>query len=100
MDEAGSRIHITNIVVPKQILELEKKLEEIREHKNDVVKSQKYEEAAKLRDDEKRIEKELEIAQAEWEEQSKLHKETVTEDNVAEVVSMMTGIPVNRIAQS
>ncbi len=100
MDEAGSRIHITNIVVPKQVLELEKKLEEIREHKNDVVKSQKYEEAAKLRDDEKRIEKELETAQAEWEEQSKLHKEIVTEDNVAEVVSMMTGIPVNRIAEA
>jgi len=65
-----------------------------------VVKSQKYEEAARLRDDEKRIEKELEVAQAEWEEQSKLHKETVTEDNVAEVVSMMTGIPVNRIAEA
>jgi ATP-dependent Clp protease ATP-binding subunit ClpC len=100
LDEAGSRIHITNIVVPKQVQELEKKLEEIREHKNDVVKSQKYEEAARLRDDEKRIEKELEVAQAEWEEQSKLHKETVTEDNVAEVVSMMTGIPVNRIAEA
>ena len=100
LDESGSRIHITNIVVPKQVLELEKKLEEIREHKNDVVKSQKYEEAAKLRDDEKRIEKELETAQLEWEEQSKLHKETVTEDNVAEVVSMMTGIPVNRIAEA
>jgi ATP-dependent Clp protease ATP-binding subunit ClpC len=100
LDEAGSRIHITNIVVPKTVLELEKKLEEIREHKNDVVKSQKYEEAAKLRDDEKRIEKELETAQADWEEHSKLHKETVTEDNVAEVVSMMTGIPVNRIAEA
>jgi ATP-dependent Clp protease ATP-binding subunit ClpC len=100
MDEAGSRIHITNIIVPKTVLELEKKLEEIREHKNDVVKSQKYEEAAKLRDDEKRTEKELEIAQSDWEEQSKLHKETVTEDNVAEVVSMMTGIPVNRIAEA
>ena len=100
LDESGSRIHITNIVVPKTVLELEKKLEEIREHKNDVVKSQKYEEAAKLRDDEKRIEKELEIAQADWEEHSKLHKETVTEDNVAEVVSMMTGIPVNRIAEA
>ncbi|MCA0931619.1 ATP-dependent Clp protease ATP-binding subunit [Lutimonas saemankumensis] len=100
LDEAGSRIHITNIVVPKTVLELEKKLEEIREHKNDVVKSQKYEEAAKLRDDEKRTEKELETAQLDWEEQSKLHKETVTEDNVAEVVSMMTGIPVNRIAEA
>ncbi len=100
LDESGSRIHITNIVVPEQILALEKKLEEIREQKNDVVKSQKYEEAAKLRDDEKRIEKELETAQLAWEEHSKLHKETVTEDNVAEVVSMMTGIPVNRIAEA
>ena len=100
LDEAGSRIHITNIVVPKQVLELEKKLEEIRELKNDVVKSQKYEEAAKLRDDEKRTEKELDIAQVAWEEHSKLHKEIVTQDNVAEVVSMMTGIPVNRIAEA
>ena len=100
LDEAGSRIHITNIVVPKQVLELEKKLEEIRELKNDVVKSQKYEEAAKLRDDEKRTEKELEVAQMAWEEHSKLHKEIVTQDNVAEVVSMMTGIPVNRIAEA
>ncbi len=100
LDEAGSRIHITNIVVPEQVLGLEKKLEQIREQKNDVVKSQKYEEAAKLRDDEKRVEKELEVAQLAWEEHSKLHKETVTEDNVAEVVSMMTGIPVNRIAEA
>jgi len=100
LDEAGSRIHITNIVVPKQVLELEKQLEDVRELKNKVVKSQKYEEAARLRDDEKRIEKELETAQKEWEDHSKLHKETVTEDNVAEVVSMMTGIPVNRIAEA
>ncbi len=100
MDEAGSRIHIINIVVPKKVLELEKKLEEIKDLKNEVVKSQKYEEAAKLRDDEKRIEKELDYAQLEWEEHSKLHKEVVTEDNVAEVVSMMTGIPVNRIAEA
>lgn len=100
LDEAGSRIHITNIVVPKQVLELEKQLEDVRELKNNVVKSQKYEEAARLRDDEKRIEKELAQAQEEWEEQSKLHKETVTEENVAEVVSMMTGIPVNRIAEA
>ncbi|MCA9761326.1 MAG: ATP-dependent Clp protease ATP-binding subunit, partial [Streptococcus sp.] len=100
LDEAGSRIHITNIVVPKQILELEKQLEEVREQKNNVVKSQKYEEAARLRDDEKRLEKDLTAAQQEWEDQSKLHKEVVTEDNVAEVVSMMTGIPVNRIAEA
>ena len=100
LDESGSRIHITNIVVPKQVLELEKQLEDVKELKNSVVKSQKYEEAARLRDDEKRLEKELETAQGAWEEQSKLHKETVTEDNVAEVVSMMTGIPVNRIAEA
>ena len=99
LDEAGSRIHITNLDVPKQILELEKKLEEVKEKKSSVVKKQKYEEAAKLRDDEKKFEKELSIAQEKWEEDSKLHRETVTEDNVADVVSMMTGIPVNRIAQ-
>ena len=100
LDEAGSRVHIINIDVPKQILELEKKLEEVRELKNTVVKKQKYEEAAKLRDDEKQIEKDLAIAQEQWEEDSKNNKVTVTEDNVADVVSMMTGIPVNRIAQT
>ncbi|MCD2260959.1 ATP-dependent Clp protease ATP-binding subunit [Psychroserpens luteolus] len=100
LDEAGSRVHITNIDVPKQILELEKKLEEVKETKNKVVKKQKYEEAAKLRDDEKRLEKELAIAQEKWEEETKQHREVVTEDNVADVVSMMTGIPVNRIAQT
>jgi ATP-dependent Clp protease ATP-binding subunit ClpC len=100
LDESGSRVHITNIDVPKQILELEKQLEEVRELKNSVVKKQKYEEAAKLRDDEKRIEKELAIAQEQWEIDSKNNRITVTEDNVADVVSMMTGIPVNRIAQT
>ena len=100
LDEAGSRVHITNIDVPKQILELEKQLEEIRELKNSVVKKQKYEEAAKLRDDEKRIEKDLAIAQEQWDEDSKNNRIRVTEDNVADVVSMMTGIPVNRIAQT
>lgn len=100
LDEAGARVHITNIDVPKQILELEKKLEEVRESKNAVVKKQKYEEAAKLRDDEKNLEKNLAIAQEKWEEESKKHKEVVTEDNVADVVSMMTGVPVNRIAQT
>jgi len=100
LDEAGSRIHIINIDVPKQIIELEKKLEDVRALKVVVVKKQKYEEAAKLRDDEKNLEKELAIAQEKWEEESKAHKETVTEDNVADVVSMMTGIPVNRVAQN
>ncbi|MDT0294334.1 ATP-dependent Clp protease ATP-binding subunit [Mesonia ostreae] len=100
LDEAGSRVHITNIEVPKKILDLERQLDEVRETKNTVVKKQKYEEAAKLRDDEKKIEKELEIAQERWEEESKQHKETVTDEHVADVISMMTGIPVNRIAQT
>jgi len=100
LDEAGSRVHIVNMDVPKQILELENQLEEVRELKNSVVKKQKYEEAAKLRDDEKRIEKDLAVAQETWEEESKLNRETVSEDNVADVVSMMSGIPVNRIAQT
>ncbi|WP_406683820.1 ATP-dependent Clp protease ATP-binding subunit [Seonamhaeicola sp. MEBiC1930] len=100
LDEAGSRVHITNIDVPKQIIELEKQLEDIKETKNAVVRKQKYEEAAKLRDDEKRIEKELAVAQEKWEEDTKQHREIVTEDNVADVISMMTGVPVNRIAQT
>ena len=100
LDEAGSRVHITNIDVPKQILDLERQLEDVRVLKNTVVKKQKYEEAAKLRDDEKKLEKELAIAQEQWEEDSKNNRIRVTEDNVADVVSMMTGIPVNRIAQT
>ncbi|MDC7997726.1 ATP-dependent Clp protease ATP-binding subunit [Gilvibacter sediminis] len=100
LDEAGSRVHITNINVPSTILDIENKLEEVRELKNTVVKKQKYEEAAKLRDDEKNLERELARAQEAWENESKLHRETVSEDNVAEVVSMMTGVPVNRIAQT
>ena len=100
LDEAGSRVHITNINVPKRVLELEKELEAIREEKNSVVKKQKYEEAAKLRDDEKRIENDLQQAQEDWEKESKENKETVTEDHIADVVSMMTGIPVKRIAKT
>ena len=100
LDEAGSRIHITNIVVPKQVLELEAQLEIIRDKKTKAVNGQKYEEAAKLRDDEKNMEAALHSAQKQWEEDSKLNREIVTEDNVAEVVSMMTGIPVNRVAEA
>jgi len=100
LDESGSRIHITNIVVPKQVLALETELEKIRTNKSNAVSGQKYEEAAKLRDDEKNIESALESAQKQWEEDSKLNREIVTEDNVAEVVSMMTGIPVNRVAEA
>jgi ATP-dependent Clp protease ATP-binding subunit ClpC len=86
--------------VPKQILELERQLEEVKELKSSVVKRQKYEEAARLRDDEKRIERDLAIAQEQWEEDSKNNRMEVSEDNVADVVSMMSGIPVNRIAQT
>lgn len=99
MDEAGSRVHIKNIKVPQEILDLEKKLEEIREEKTKVVKSQKYEEAARLRDTEKQIEVQLKKAQAQWLQDSKDNRETVTEENVAEVVSMMSGIPVHRVAE-
>ena len=98
LDEAGSRVHIINMNVPKQILELEKKLEDVRVLKNEVVKKQRYEEAAKLRDDEKRLEKELEEAQTAWEEDSKQHREVVDAEQVADVVSMMSGIPVTKIA--
>ena len=100
LDETGSRVHITNIEVPKQILELERQLEEVKELKNSVVKRQKYEEAARLRDDEKRLEKDLALAQEQWEEDAKNNRIQVSEDNVADVVSMMSGIPVNRIAQT
>jgi len=100
LDEAGSRVHITNINVPKNILELEAKVEDIGKDKNAAVKQQKYEEAADYRDKEKKLEQELAIAQAEWEKQATENKITVHEENVAEVVAMMTGIPVQRIAQA
>jgi ATP-dependent Clp protease ATP-binding subunit ClpC len=100
LDEAGSRVHITNIKVPKNIIEIEKKIEEIKDQKNHVVRSQKYEEAAQLRDDERNLLKELNTAKKAWEEETKTHREEVSENNVAEVVAMMTGIPTQRIAQA
>ena len=100
LDEAGSRVHITNIRVPQEIIAMEKSLEEIRDKKSKVLKSQKYEEAAKLRDEGKHIEKELELAQQKWEDDVKTKRETVSEEDVAEVVSMMTGIPLQRVAQA
>ncbi|AWU45596.1 ATP-dependent Clp protease ATP-binding subunit [Blattabacterium punctulatus] len=100
LDEAGSRVHIKNIKVPQEVVFLEKELENIRKKKLKVVKSQKYEEAAHLRDMEKRIEKQLIKAQQSWENLSKENKEIVSEENVEEVVSMMSGVPVNRIAQA
>ncbi|MBL6591736.1 MAG: ATP-dependent Clp protease ATP-binding subunit [Flavobacteriaceae bacterium] len=97
MDEAGSRIHITNMDVPKEIIELEEKLENVREKKNSVVKNQKYEEAAKLRDDEKKLEKKLIDQQLEWENDLKKKREIVSEDIITEVVSLMSGIPLKKI---
>lgn len=100
LDEAGARVHISNIEVPQSITDLEEKIGEIREKKNDVIKRQKYEEAAKLRDVEKQLLNELQTAKEEWEKDCSQNKETVNEENVAEVVSMMTGIPVNKVNQS
>jgi ATP-dependent Clp protease ATP-binding subunit ClpC len=100
LDEVGARVHLKNIHVPDDIVELEAKIEGIKEEKNKVVKSQKYEEAARLRDSEKRLLEELDNAKLAWEEQVKTQKYPVDEDDIAEVVAMMTGIPTKRIAQS
>lgn len=100
LDEAGARVHITNIHVPDNILELEKQIEDIKDEKNQVVKSQQYEEAARLRDQEKKLINQLEEAKKEWEEEAKKHRYTVNADDIADVVAMMTGIPVKRIGQS
>jgi ATP-dependent Clp protease ATP-binding subunit ClpC len=100
LDEAGARVHINNIHVPEEILKLEEEVEKIKVEKNRVVKSQKYEEAAQLRDKEKKLLEQLETAKVKWEEESKTKRYMVEEDNVAEVIAMMTGIPAKRIAQN
>jgi ATP-dependent Clp protease ATP-binding subunit ClpC len=100
LDEAGSRVHISNIVVPKSIVEIETKIVDIKEKKTQVIRSQRYEEAAKLRDVERQLNESLEKERKIWEESSLNNKQTVTEDNVAEVVSMMTGIPVQRVSEN
>jgi ATP-dependent Clp protease ATP-binding subunit ClpC len=100
MDEVGARVHLKNINVPQNILDLEKRIEEIKSEKNKVVKSQRFEEAASLRDTEKRLGEELEKAKNEWEEESKHKRYPIDEENIAEVVSMMTGIPVKRMVQA
>lgn len=100
LDEAGSRVHITNINVPQNIIDIEGKIEEVKAEKIQVVKSQKYEEAAKLRDKEKQLLEQLELAKKAWEEETRNNRQTVSEDNVAEVVAMMTGVPTQRIAQN
>ncbi|WP_158829431.1 ATP-dependent Clp protease ATP-binding subunit [Mucilaginibacter lacusdianchii] len=99
LDEAGSRVHLTNIHVPQNILDIEQKIEQIKVEKNRVVRSQKYEEAAKLRDTEKHLLEELDQAKAAWEAETKSKRYTVSEENVAEVVAMMTGIPVQKVGQ-
>jgi ATP-dependent Clp protease ATP-binding subunit ClpC len=100
LDEAGARVHINNIHVPNDIVKLEESIENIKKEKNKVVKSQKYEEAAQLRDKEKKLLEQLENAKLRWEEETKKKRYTVKEENVAEVIAMMTGIPVSRIAQN
>jgi ATP-dependent Clp protease ATP-binding subunit ClpC len=100
LDEVGARVHLKNIHVPANVIDLEAQIENIKLEKNKVVKSQKYEEAARLRDTEKKLLEDLENAKNKWEEESKIKKYPVTEDDIAEVVGMMTGIPVNKIAQT
>jgi ATP-dependent Clp protease ATP-binding subunit ClpC len=100
LDEVGSRVHLINIHVPQNIIDIEDKIEEIKVEKNKVVRSQKYEEAAKLRDTEKHLLEELDQAKVAWEAETKTKRFEVTEDDVAEVVAMMTGIPVQRVGQT
>lgn len=100
LDEAGARVHISNIVVPKKITDIEKKIAEIKEKKNEVIRSQRYEEAAKLRDVERQLNEELEKERKKWEDDAKNNRQTVTEEDVAHVVSMITGIPVNKVNQN
>jgi ATP-dependent Clp protease ATP-binding subunit ClpC len=98
LDEAGSRVHITNIRVPEAVINVENEIDKVREEKTNAIKSQKYELAAKFRDQERDLMDQLEKEKRKWEEESQLHREVVSEQNVSEVVSMMTGVPVQRIA--
>ncbi|NDE10456.1 MAG: ATP-dependent Clp protease ATP-binding subunit [Chitinophagia bacterium] len=100
LDEVGARKHIKNINVPENVIDLEKKIEDIKLEKNKVVKSQRFEEAASLRDTEKRLQEELEKAKNDWEEESKYKRFPIDEEDIAEVISMMTGIPVKRMVQA
>lgn len=99
LDEAGSRVHLKNIKVPEEILTIESKMEDAKAHKTKAISSQKYEEAARFRDIERNLQDELDVAKRKWERESELLREKVTDDNVAEVVAMMTGVPTQRIAQ-
>jgi ATP-dependent Clp protease ATP-binding subunit ClpC len=100
MDEVGARVHLKNIHVPKHIEEIEKKIEDIKDLKNGAVKNQQYERAADLRDDEMKLSRQLEQAKAQWEDDAKNQRFPVTEDDIAEVIAMMTGIQVKRVTES
>ena len=100
LDEAGARVHLANIHVPQEIVDLEGEVEKIKQSKNQVVKNQDFEEAARLRDLEKKLLSDLDIAKREWELKAQDMVHEVTEEHMADVVAMMTGIPVNNIAQS
>lgn len=100
LDEAGSRVHITNIIVPQEIIEIEEEIEKTKELKTKAINSQKFEEAAKHRDTERHLQESLEAAKRKWEEEAKINREVVTPEEVAAVVAMMTGVPVQRIAQN
>ncbi|MBO8131193.1 MAG: ATP-dependent Clp protease ATP-binding subunit [Candidatus Marinimicrobia bacterium] len=100
MDEAGSRVHLREIIVPKEILDIERKIEEIRKAKEKVVKEQNFEAAAELRDKERRLKEKLRLLQEKWEKSDKKKTVYVTDEDVADVVAMMTGIPVNKLKET
>lgn len=100
LDEAGARVHLANITVPKHIIQLEEEIETTGTEKNSMVKKQRFEEAARLRDKEKRLIEDLEVAQREWEKESESIVFDVSEDDVASVIAMMSGVPVNKISQN
>ncbi|MFK7900566.1 MAG: ATP-dependent Clp protease ATP-binding subunit, partial [Cyclobacteriaceae bacterium] len=99
MDEVGARVHINNIHVPDYIVKLENEIEDVKKEKNTVVKNQKYEEAAQLRDKEKKLLTKLDQDKVKWEEETKKNRYEVTEDHVADVIAMVTGIPVSKVAK-
>ncbi|MFQ5570795.1 MAG: ATP-dependent Clp protease ATP-binding subunit [Rhodothermales bacterium] len=99
LDEAGARVHLNNIRVPKEILDLEAEIEKTREEKNQVVKSQRFEEAARLRDREKKLQEALEEAKRDWETKAENEVHDVSSKDISQVVAMMTGIPVDKISE-
>jgi ATP-dependent Clp protease ATP-binding subunit ClpC len=100
LDEVGARVHLKNIHVPRHIEELEKRIEDLKDDKNQAVKNQQYEKAADLRDMETKLSRQLEQEKVQWEEESKTRRYPVTEDDIAEVVMMMTGIPVRKVSDN